>query len=120
MVPAVRPLGSPSMARGCARIDREPNTAKIGSADRVEVHRAPLLAVVAVRKAFPHGLGHKRKSASAQQQQAADDQHGSSGHSMNSECRSPCSAVSQNNRCVGRRDNCSSKHEPTEQVSRSI
>ena len=61
MVPAVRPLGSLSMARGCARIDSRPDTAKIGSADRVEVHHARLLAVIGVRKTFPHGLGQKAK-----------------------------------------------------------
>ena len=60
MVPAVRPLRSLSMARGCARIYSRPDTAKIGSADRVEVHHARLLAVIGVRKTFPHGLGHKR------------------------------------------------------------
>ena len=65
MVPAVRPLGSLSMARGCARIDSRPDTAKIGSADRVEVHHARLLAVIGVRKTFPHGLGQTRKSAVA-------------------------------------------------------
>ena len=57
MVPAVRPLGSLSMARGCARTDSRPDTAKIGSDDRVEVHHARLLAVIGVRKTFPHGLG---------------------------------------------------------------
>ncbi len=56
MVPAVRPLGPLSIARGCARIDSRPDTAKIGSADRVEVHHARLLAVIGVRKTFPHGL----------------------------------------------------------------
>ena len=61
MVPAVRPLGSLSMARGCARIDSRPVTAKMGSADRVEVHHARLLAVIGVRKTFPHGLGQKAK-----------------------------------------------------------
>ena len=61
MVPAVRPLGSLSMARGCARIVSRPDTAKIGSADRVEVHHARLLAVIGVRKTFPHGLGHSRR-----------------------------------------------------------
>ena len=61
MVPAVRPLRSLSMARGCARIDSRPDTAKIGSADRVEVHHARLLAVIGVRKTFPHGLGQRRK-----------------------------------------------------------
>jgi hypothetical protein len=61
MVPAVRPLGPLSMARGCARIDSRPDTAKIGSADRVEVHHARLLAVIGVRKTFPHGLGQNRK-----------------------------------------------------------
>jgi hypothetical protein len=63
MVPAVRPLGSLSMARGCARIDSRPDIAKIGSADRVEVHHARLLAVIGVRKTFPHGLGQKAKSS---------------------------------------------------------
>src|SRR5258707_14264437 len=63
MVPAVRPLGPLSMARGCARIDSRPDTAKIGSADRVEVHHARLLAVIGVRKTFPHGLGPNRKSS---------------------------------------------------------
>ena len=65
MVPAVRPLGSLSMARGCARIDSRPDTAKIGSADRVEVHHARLLAVIGVRKTFPHGLGHSRRFRNA-------------------------------------------------------
>jgi hypothetical protein len=60
MVPAVRPLGSLSMARGCAWIDSRPDTAKIGSADRVEVHHARLLAVIGVRKTFPHGLDPER------------------------------------------------------------
>jgi hypothetical protein len=63
MVPAVRPLRSLSTARGCAGTDSRPDTAKIGSADRVEVHHAQLLAVIGVRKTFPHGLGHKRKSS---------------------------------------------------------
>ena len=48
------------VARGCARIDSRPDTAKIGSADRVEVHHARLLANIGVRKTFPHGLGHQR------------------------------------------------------------
>ena len=61
MASAVRPLGSLSMARGCARIDAGPDTAKIGSADRVQVHHARLLAVIGVRKTFPHGLGQTRK-----------------------------------------------------------
>ena len=61
MVRAVRPLRSLSMARGCARIDSRPDTAKIGSVDRVEVHHARLLAVIGVRKTFPHGLGPRRK-----------------------------------------------------------
>src|SRR5258708_33875041 len=56
MASAVSPLGSLSMARGCARIDAGPDTAKIGSADRVPVHHARLLAVIGVRKTFPHGL----------------------------------------------------------------
>lgn len=63
MASAVRRLGSLSMARGCARIDAGPDTAKIGSADRVQVHHARLLAVIGVRKTFPHGLGQNRKLA---------------------------------------------------------
>jgi hypothetical protein len=63
MVPAVRPLGSLSMARGCARIVSGPDTAKIGSADRVEVYHARLLAVIGARKTFPHGLDPERTSA---------------------------------------------------------
>jgi hypothetical protein len=62
MVRAVRPLGSLSMARGCARIDSRFDTVKIGSAGRVEVHRARLLAVIGVRKTFPHGLDPNRTS----------------------------------------------------------
>jgi hypothetical protein len=61
MAPVVRPLGSLSMARSCARIDSRPDTAKIASADRVGVHHARLLAVIGVRKTFPHGLGQSRK-----------------------------------------------------------
>ena len=61
MASAARPLGSLSMARGCARIDAGPDTAKIGSADRVQDH-ARLLAVIGVRKTFPHGLGQQRSS----------------------------------------------------------
>jgi hypothetical protein len=63
MVPAVTPLRSLSTARSCARIDSRPDTAKIGSADRVEVHHARLLAAIGVRKTFPHGLGQKRTLA---------------------------------------------------------
>ena len=37
MASTARPLGSLSMARGCARIDAGPDTAKIGSADRVRI-----------------------------------------------------------------------------------
>jgi hypothetical protein len=62
MVPAVRPLGPLSMARGCARIDSRPDTAKIGSADRVQDH-ARLLAVIGVRKTFPHGLDPKQTTS---------------------------------------------------------
>jgi len=61
MASAVRPLGSLSMARGRARIDAGPDTAKIGSADRVQVHHARLIAVIGVRKTYPHGLGQTRK-----------------------------------------------------------
>ena len=62
MASAARPFGSLSMARGCARIDAGPDTAKIGSADRVEVDHARLLAVIGGRKTFPHGLDPKRAS----------------------------------------------------------
>src|SRR5260370_30260220 len=51
------------MARGCALIDSRPDTAKIGSDGRVEVHRARLRAVFGGRKTFPHGLDPKRTSA---------------------------------------------------------
>ncbi|GLR92500.1 MULTISPECIES: hypothetical protein [Bradyrhizobium] len=37
MASAARPLGSLSMARGCARIDAGPDTAKIDSAARVRI-----------------------------------------------------------------------------------
>jgi len=70
MVPAVRPLGPLSMARGCARIDSRPDTAKIGSDGRVEVHRARLRAVFGGRKTFPHGLDPKPKRAVEQWQTA--------------------------------------------------
>jgi hypothetical protein len=60
MASAVSPLGSLSMARGCARIDAGPDTAKIGSADRVQVHHARLIAVIGVRKTYPHGLDPER------------------------------------------------------------
>ena len=60
MASAVRRLGSLSMARGCARIDAGPDTAKIGSADRVQVHHARLIAVIGVRKTYPHGLDPER------------------------------------------------------------
>ena len=65
MASAVRRLGSLSMARGCARIDAGPDTAKIGSADRVQVHHARLLAVIGVRKTFPHGLDPKSVGSAA-------------------------------------------------------
>ena len=57
---AVKPLRSLSTARGCARINFKLDTAKIGSAGLLEVHRARLLAVIGVRKTFPHGLDPKR------------------------------------------------------------
>jgi len=56
MVRAVRPFRSLSMARGCARIDSRLDTVKISLAGRVEVHHARFLAVIGVRKTFPHGL----------------------------------------------------------------
>src|SRR5258708_715875 len=62
MVRAVRPFRSLSMARGCARIDSRLDTVKISLAGRVEVHHARFLAVIGVRKTFPHGLGRKRKA----------------------------------------------------------
>src|SRR5258706_13594401 len=63
MVRAVRPFRSLSMARGCARIDSRLDTVKISLAGRVEVHHARFLAVIGVRKTFPHGLGQNRKSS---------------------------------------------------------
>src|SRR5258705_11148888 len=63
MVRAVRPLRSLSMARGCARIDSRLDTVKISLAGRVEVHHARFLAVIGVRKTFPHGLGQNRKNS---------------------------------------------------------
>src|SRR5258708_39050613 len=60
MVRAVRPFRSLSMARGCARIDSRLDTVKISLAGRVEVHHARFLAVIGVRKTFPHGLDPKR------------------------------------------------------------
>src|SRR5215211_6125117 len=62
MVRAVRPSRSLSMARGCARIDSRIDTVKISLAGRVEVHHARLLAVIGVRKTFPHGLDPSRTS----------------------------------------------------------
>ena len=52
MVRAVRPLGSLSMVRGCARIDSRPDTAKIGSDGRVEVHRARFVQLLGDEKRF--------------------------------------------------------------------
>jgi hypothetical protein len=66
MVPAVRPLGSLSMARGCARIDSRPDTAKIGSADRVEVHHARLLELLGYEKRF-HTAWVKRRNTRYEQ-----------------------------------------------------
>src|SRR5258705_13166712 len=63
MVRAVRPFRSLSMARGCARIDSRLDTVKISLAGRVEVHHARFLAVIGVRKTFPHGLGQNRKNS---------------------------------------------------------
>src|SRR5258708_30478035 len=60
MVRAVRPFRSLSMARGCARIDSRLDTVKISLAGRVEVHHARFLAVIGVRKTFPHGLDPSR------------------------------------------------------------
>ena len=52
MASAVRPLGSLSMARGCARIDAGPDTAKIGSADRVQVITPGYLQLLGYEKRF--------------------------------------------------------------------
>ena len=52
MVRAMTPLRTLSTARGCARIDSRPYTAKIGPAGRVEVHHALLFAVIGVRIRF--------------------------------------------------------------------
>src|SRR5258706_4547282 len=60
MVRALRPFRSLSMARGCARIDSRLDTVKISLAGRVEVHHARFLAVIGVRKTFPHGLDPTR------------------------------------------------------------
>src|SRR5258705_7347369 len=64
MVRAVRPFRSLSMARGCARIDSRLDTVKISLAGRVEVHHARFLAVIGVRKTFPHGLDPQETSLS--------------------------------------------------------
>lgn len=40
------------MARGCARIDSRPDTAKIGSADRVEALYARFLQLLGYEKRF--------------------------------------------------------------------
>ena len=79
MASAVRRLGSLSMARGCARIDAGPDTAKIGSADRVQVHHARLIAVIGVRKTYPHGLGHFRTWAREVARSALPHEQTSSG-----------------------------------------
>ena len=71
MASTARPLGALSMARGCARIDAGPDTAKIGSADRVQDH-ARLLAVIGVRKTFPHGLDPSRTSGQPARQSKRD------------------------------------------------
>ena len=75
MASAVRRLGSLSMARGCARIDAGPDTAKIGSADRVQDH-ARLLAVIGVRKTFPHGLDPQETSTRLSGEALATRRHG--------------------------------------------
>jgi hypothetical protein len=87
MASAVRPLGSLSMARG---IDAGPDTAKIGSADRVQVHHARLLAVIGVRKTFPHGLDPNRTLAQPNFRLVGRSPHtgGHSDHSGNPALRS--------------------------------
>ena len=62
MAPAMTPLRSLSTARGCARIDAGPDTAKIGPAGRDDVYHARLLAVIGVRKTFPHGLQGQQRT----------------------------------------------------------
>jgi hypothetical protein len=96
MASAVRRLGSLSMARGCARIDAGPDTAKIGSADRVQVHHARLIAVIGVRKTYPHGLGHFRKSAQVNDEVRSDAVSGR-------RCPGPASPKSANSRNRGRK-----------------
>ena len=59
MVPAVRPLGSLSMAGGCARIDSRPDTAKLGSADRVEAITPGYLQLSGYEKRFHTAWVHK-------------------------------------------------------------
>src|SRR6266404_1346770 len=66
------------MARGCARIDSRLDTVKISLAGRVEVHHARFLAVIGVRKTFPHGLGTKRTCRSILAMSVVDAVDGSS------------------------------------------
>ena len=89
MASAVRRLGSLSMARGCARIDAGPDTAKIGSADRVQVHHARLIAVIGVRKTYPHGLGQQATLQACPDMNEAANQGGL-----------------RDDRCAGRSERC--------------
>ena len=65
MVPAVRPLGSPSMARGCARIDSGPDTAKKAQPIASRSITPGYLQLLGYQKTFPHGLDPKRTYASS-------------------------------------------------------
>ena len=60
MVPAVRPLGSPSMARGCARIDSGPDTAKKAQPIALRSITPGYLQLLGYQKTFPHGLDPER------------------------------------------------------------
>jgi hypothetical protein len=66
MVPAVRPLGSPSMARGCARIDSGPDTAKKAQPIASRSITPGYLQLLGYQKTFPHGLCHKQTHAPQQ------------------------------------------------------
>jgi len=59
-VSAVRPLGSLSMARGCARIDAGPDTAKIGSAIASRSITPGYLQLLGFEKRFHTAWTHRR------------------------------------------------------------
>ena len=62
MVRAVRPLRSLRMARGCARIDSRTRYSKNRLSRSPRGPSRRLLAVIGVRKTFPHGLDQKATS----------------------------------------------------------